>query len=102
MKIKKGDTVLITNGKDRGKSGKVTASLPDRNKIVISGLNTVKKHAKSSRKNPHGGIIDLHAPLSVSSVMIICPRCNKTTRVGHKITENAKQRICKKCNESLD
>ena len=102
MKIKKNDTVLITCGKDRGKSGKVTQSLPKIGKVIIAGLNTVKKHSRPSKKNPQGGIIDLHAPLQASNVIIICPRCNKTTRVGYKLTEKSKLRVCKKCGESLD
>lgn len=102
MKIKKGDTVLITNGKDNGKTGKVTKSLPSKNKVVIAGLNLAKKHSRPNRKNPRGGIIDLFMPVSVSNVLVICPRCNKTTRVEYKITEKSKLRVCKKCHESLD
>lgn len=102
MKIKKGDTVLVVAGKEKGKAGKVTKAIPKDNKIIVAGLNVAKKHAKPSKKNPHGGIIDLHAPINVSNVMIICPRCSKATKIGHKVTEKSKFRICKKCNESLD
>lgn len=102
MKIKKGDNVLIKLGKDSGKAGKVSKSLPKLNKIIISGLNVAKKHSRPTRKNPHGGIIDLHMPVDASNVLIICPRCNKTTRVGYKLTEKSKLRICKKCKETLD
>jgi len=102
MKIKKGDTVIIQCGKDKGKSGKVTRSLVKSAKIIIAGLNVQKKHAKPTKKNARGGIIDIHAPIDVSNVMIICPRCSKTTRVSYKITEKAKLRICKKCHEALD
>lgn len=102
MTIKKGDTVLIIHGKDRGKTGKVTEVLPQKNKIIIAGLNVVKKHSRPTRRNPHGGIIDLHAPMDASNAMIICPRCNKTTRVAYKKTEKTKLRICQKCKESLD
>lgn len=102
MKIKKGDTVLITTGKDKGKTGKVTKSIPNIGKIVIAGLNTVKKHTRANSKNPHGGIIDIHAPIQASDVLVVCPRCNKATRIGYKLTEKSKMRICKKCNESVD
>ena len=102
MNIKKNDTVLIIKGKDRGKTGKVTKALPKSERIVIAGLNTQKKHSKPSRKNPSGGIIDLHMPIKSHNVMIICPRCNKKTRIGYKITGKNKIRICKKCQESLD
>lgn len=102
MKIKKNDTVLLQVGKDRGKTGKVTRALPKVNKIVIAGLNTVKKHSKPSRRSPHGGIIDLHAPIDASNVLIICPRCSKTTKVGYKVVKDSKMRICRNCHETLD
>jgi len=102
MKIKKGDTVLVQAGKDKGKTGKVSKSLPKDGKIIIAGLNVHKKHAKPSRKNTQGGIVDVHAPFEVSNVSIICPRCSKTSRVKYKITGKNKLRICSRCKESLD
>ena len=102
MKIKKGDLVIIQSGKDKGKTGKVSRAIPEKNKIVVAGLNVHKKHSKPSRKNSRGGIVDIHAPINVSNVLIICPRCSKTTRVSYKISEKSKMRICKKCNEVLD
>ena len=102
MKIKKGDTVRIQKGKDRGKSGKVDRVMPRQGKIIVTGVNLYKKHLKPSRKNPQGGILDYNAPISATNAMVICPRCNKATRIGYKITEKSKLRICKKCKESID
>ncbi len=102
MKIKKDDTVLVICGKDRGKTGKVEKVLPQKNKIVVSGVNKLKKHVKPSSKNPQGGIIQFDAPLDISNVMLLCSRCDRTTRVGYRILKDGtKQRICKKCKEAV-
>jgi large subunit ribosomal protein L24 len=101
MKIKKGDTVIINSGKDRGKKGAITSVFPKNNKVVVVGVNIVKKHLKPSKKNPHGGIIDKPAALDASNVTVVCPRCSLPTRVGYKLTDSKKMRICKKCKESL-
>lgn len=110
MKIKKGDTVLIISGKDRGKRGTVEKTLPKVNKILVVGVNISKHHLKPSRKNPHGGIMDKLAPVDISNAMVVCPRCNQPSRLGFKLTESEKKksarggkiRICKKCKESID
>lgn len=102
MKIKRNDTVYIAKGKDQGKTGKVERVLPKLSKLVIKGMNISKKHAKPSKINPQGGIIDINVPMHACNVMLVCPRCNKSTRVGYKIVENTKIRICKKCRESVD
>lgn len=103
LKIKKGDTVLVIAGKDKGKTGKVERALPKINKLIVSGVNILKKAVRPSKKNPHGGIIQFPAPISISNVMLLCPRCNKPTRVGYKVLENKKKlRICKKCKESVE
>ena len=101
MKIKKGDTVLIKTGKDRGKTGKIEQALPKVNKVLISGLNIIKKHTKPSKKHPKGGVIEISAPINVSNVMFLCPKCRKATRIGYKIIQNKKNRICKKCGEQV-
>jgi large subunit ribosomal protein L24 len=101
MKIKKGDTVLIIRGKDRGKSGKVVKVIPKENKIVVEGLNLVKKHVKPKRQGEKGKIIEIPAPLYISKVKLICPNCNKPTRVGYKIEGEEKFRICKKCQSKI-
>lgn len=102
MKIKKSDKVLISKGKDKGKTAKVEKVIPAKNQVVLTGFNVYKKHLKPSKKNPHGGIIDINLPISVSNIMVICPRCERSTRISHKIVSKKKLRICKKCKEPLD
>ncbi len=97
MKIKKGDTVLIIKGKDRGRTGKVIKALPRENRIVVEGLNLVKKHIKPRRQGEKGKIVEIPRPISISNVKLICPNCNKPTRVGYKIEKKEKYRYCKKC-----
>lgn len=102
MKIKTNDNVLVISGKDRGKSGKVTKSIPKSQKIVVEKVNMRTKHIKKTQTKPGSKII-FEAPLDVSNVMIICPNCKKRTRVEYNILESGKKhRVCKKCNESLD
>ncbi|MCX6806793.1 MAG: 50S ribosomal protein L24 [Candidatus Berkelbacteria bacterium] len=103
MKLKKGDQVLITTGKDKGKKGKIGDAFSKTNKIIVSGINIVKKHTKATKKNPHGGVVQVERPLFTSNVALICPRCEKPTRIGYKILEKDKKlRICKKCKESVE
>lgn len=102
MKIKKGDNVMVILGKDRGRSGLVERALPKRDKAVITGINMHKHHLKPSRKNPHGGIMNIPAPIEISNVMVVCPHCSRPTRVAYKITETTKERICRKCKANLD
>jgi large subunit ribosomal protein L24 len=101
MKIKKGDQVLIIAGKDNGKQGKVIASFPESGKVTIEGMNLRKKHMKPKKSGQKGQIVNLPGPISVSNVKLICSKCSKATRVGYKILENKKYRICKKCSQEL-
>ncbi len=101
MKIKKGDTVLVITGKDKGKTGKVEKALPKENKIIVTGINIRKKHVRPSRKYPQGGIIEFPAPLDVSNVMLLCPRCSKPTRVKYRGEKKEKERICAKCGQAI-
>ena len=103
MKIKKGDTVIITAGKDRGRSGKVERVNPRKNKVLVSGLNIYKKHVKAQSKEKPGGIIELSRPLPVANVALLCPKCKKPTRVGYLFDKKGnKHRVCKKCQEFID
>lgn len=102
MNIKKGDTVQVMTGKDAGKKGKVIRTLPKAGKVVVEGLNRVKRHQKPSRTVPQGGIINIEAPLNVSNVMLVCSKCNRPTRVGKAFLETEKARQCKKCGEIID
>src|SRR3989338_2444650 len=101
MKIKKGDQVLITSGKDRGKTGKVLNAFPGESKLLLEGLNLRKKHAKPKKQGEKGQVVEVPAPLSVSNVKLICPKCGKPERIGYKIIEKKKYRICKKCEQEI-
>ncbi|MDP3764816.1 MAG: 50S ribosomal protein L24 [bacterium] len=101
MKIKKGDQVKIVSGKDKGKSGKVTKVFPEDNKVLVEGLNLFKKHAKSRQQDKKGEIILIPKPIAVAKIMIVCPSCNKPTRIGYSVTAGDKTRICKKCKQTL-
>ncbi|MBI4132036.1 MAG: 50S ribosomal protein L24 [Candidatus Sungbacteria bacterium] len=102
MKIKKGDSVKILSGKDRGKRGKVLRVLPRENQILVDGLNLKKKHRRSRRQDRKGEIILLPAPLAASAAALICPKCAKPTRVGYRLgAAGIKERICRKCKETV-
>lgn len=102
MKVKKGDSVVVTAGKDKGKKGKVLEVSPRTGKIVVENVNVVTKHKKPRSAQDKGGIIKQTNPIQASNVMIICSTCDKATRVAHKEVDGKKVRICKKCGASLD
>ena len=98
MKIRKGDRVQVLTGKDRGKTGVVSRSIPDRGKVIVDGVNIAKKHQKPTSQTNTGGIIDKEMPIPVSNVAIICNACGAPTRVGHRFeADGTKVRICRKC-----
>ena len=103
LHVKTGDRVVITAGKDKGKQGNIKKAIPSESKVIVEGANMITKATKA---NPaygiQGGLIKKEAPLDSSNVMIICPACEKATRVAHKIVDGKKVRVCKKCGESLD
>lgn len=102
LKVRKGDEVQIIAGKDRGKRGRVIEVQPVARSVVVEGRNIVKRHRKANpAKREQGGIIEKPAPLHVSKVMVVCPRCGKPTRVGHRLEEDVKERICKRCGEVI-
>ena len=101
MKIKKSDTVLIISGKDRGRKGKVLKVLPKEEKLIVEGMNLRKKHRKPRRAGEKGQMIQFSAPLHVSNIKLICPKCGKATRVGYKIEREKKYRICKQCSQEI-
>ena len=101
MKIKKGDEVIITGGKDKGKKGKIEKTYPKKDTVLLPGLNVYKRHMKKrDEKNP-GGIISFARPLPVANVALICPKCGKPTRIGYKIDKDKKSRICRKCKSII-
>ena len=102
MNIKKGDTVQVITGKDAGKKGKILRVIPGKNRVIVEGINRVKRHQKPSRAIPQGGILNIEAPMNKSNVMLVCNKCNKPCRVGKKILDNEKVRVCKNCGEILD
>lgn len=103
MKIKKEDTVLVIVGKDKGKKGKVRQIMPKDNVLVIEGVNIIKRHMKPRGQARQAGIIEREAPVQISNVMLICPKCNKPVRIQSKILEDGKRvRICGKCNEVIN
>lgn len=99
MKIRKDDKVKILVGKDRGKQGKVLMVLRDTDKIVVEGINIVKRHIKPGKVSKEGGIIKIEKPVSVSNVMLVCEKCGKAVRLGFSIAGGKKYRVCKKCGE---
>lgn len=103
MKIRKNDEVVLIAGDDRGKRGKVRNYLPREDRIVIEGVNMVKRHMKPRPNVRQAGIIEREAPIHVSKVMLVCNKCNKPTRVGFLVTEGKnKVRVCRQCNEVID
>ncbi len=101
MKLKREDNVMVLSGKDKGKSGKITAVLPKSMAVVVDGVAVVKRHTKPTQTKPRGGIVEKSLPLPVSKVALVCPNCKKITRVGYQIKGKEKQRICKKCNKVI-
>lgn len=100
MKIKKGDKVKILLGKDRGKEGTVEYVLLKRDRVFVGGANLYKRHVKKMGSN-EGGIIDIPKSLNISNVGLVCPNCKKITRIGFKMVDNEKVRICKKCGKEI-
>ena len=103
MKVKKNDNVLVVAGKDRGKKGKVRFAYPDDEKIVVEGVNMVKRHLKAIREVRQAGIVEREAPMNVSNVMLLCNKCNKPTRVGYRrLEDGSRVRVCRVCHEVID
>ena len=102
LHVKKGDTVVVLSGKDKGKQGKIITAMPKVGKVIVEGVNKVKRHSKPSLKVPQGGIITKEMPLHVCKVQLVCPACNKPTRIGHKDVNGKNARVCKKCGEVIE
>src|SRR3989344_209398 len=97
MKIKKGDQAVMLSGKDRGKTGKVVLVFPSDGKVIVEGLNLIKRHIRARKQGQKGQIISKERAVFASSVALVCKSCRKPTRVGHKFEGKNKIRICKKC-----
>jgi large subunit ribosomal protein L24 len=102
MHVKKGDKVMVITGKDKGKTGVILAAFPKKDRVLVEGVNIVKKHTKPNQANPQGGIVSQEAAIHVSNVMPIDPKTGEPTRVGYKIEDGKKIRIAKKSGEVLD
>ena len=101
MNVKKGDTVVVLSGKDKGKQGKVLGTVPSEDKVVVEGVNMVTCHVKPRRQGETGGIVNREAAMYASKVQVVCPKCGKPTRVAHKIENGKKKRVCKHCGAEL-
>ncbi len=105
MKIKKGDRVIVVTGKDKGVSGKVIEAYPEKQRVLVEGVNRIKKHTKigqTARGGKTGGIVTQEAPIHVSNVAVVCPGCHKPARVGHRRDEDGHSvRICRRCGADI-
>ncbi len=101
MRIKKNDQVKIIAGKDSGKTGKVLRMFPKESRLMVEGLNLVKKHTRPKREGEKGQRIEIPGKMNISNVMLVCPKCGKPTRIEFKIAGDDKLRICKKCKAEL-
>jgi large subunit ribosomal protein L24 len=102
LKIKKNDTVLVTTGREKGKKGRVLSVNPSEEELLIERINVIKRHMKPSKKQTQGGIVEKEAPLHISNVMLLCPKCGKPTRIAHAVlADGNKVRLCKRCKEVI-
>jgi large subunit ribosomal protein L24 len=101
--VRRNDTVAVITGKDNGKRGRVLRVLPGKNRVVVEGVNLIKRHTKPNpQRQLQGGIVEREASLHASNVQLVCPECGKVTRVGHKVDGDRKVRICRKCEGVVD
>ena len=101
MKIKKGDTVQVLSGNDKGKKGEVLEVMPKTESVVIKGVNVRKKHVKARKQGQESGILSVESPIYASKAAVVCPKCGKATKVGFTMEKDGKVRICKKCSAKL-
>lgn len=101
MKLRKGDTVIVRIGKDKGKKGKVQSIFPKEGKLIVEGVNVFKRHMKKKDDKHPAGIIDVTKPIILSKLAFLCPKCNKTARIGYLIVKEEKIRICRKCEQKI-
>ncbi len=102
MHVKKGDTVVVIAGKDKGLQGEILSANPSSQRVAVRGAAVVKKHLRPTQQNPNGGIEEREAPIHVSNVMLVCPSCGLPTRTASKREAGKKVRVCKKCGKDID
>jgi large subunit ribosomal protein L24 len=101
MKLKKGDNIKVIRGKDKGKDGKVDKVFPKDGKVLVGNVNLYKRHMKARSQGQPSEIVTVTKPLPEENVVLVCPKCHKTTRVGYKIEKDRKVRICRKCKKEI-
>lgn len=99
MKLRTGDNILVISGKYRGRKGKISRTLPKKGKVTVEGINIQKKHRRPRRQGEKGQVVEISAPFNASNAKLICGKCSKAVRVGYKIVDGKKHRICRKCGE---
>ncbi len=102
MHVKKGDQVQVMTGENVGRAGKILSVDRAKQRVIVDGINIIKKHTKPSRTNPQGGIVERPGPIHVSNVLLVCPNCNKAARAGKQTAQGEKVRICRKCGKAID
>ncbi len=101
MKIKKGDTVQVLSGNDKGKTGEVLEVIPKTEKVIVKGINVRKKHVKPRKQGEEGGILSIESAIHSSKLAVVCPKCNKPTRIGYEVEKDNKVRVCRKCGTKI-
>lgn len=103
LRVKKGDTAVVITGKNKGKKGRILSVIPEKERVVVEGINIIKKHTKPNKQYAQGGIIEREAPIHISNVMLVCPKCGKPARLGNTVLDGgSKVRTCKKCKEVIE
>lgn len=102
LNVKKGDEVIVISGKDKGKKGKILSAMPDKQRVVVQGANMITTHVKPRKQGEVGGRIEKEGTIHVSNVKLVCPKCDKPTRVGHTFEGDKKVRVCIKCGKTMD
>lgn len=101
LKVKKGDNIIVTSGKDRGRRSKVVRIMSDGKKIIAEGINERIRHVKPKRQGEKGQKVSVSTPFSISNIKLVCPKCNAATRIGFKVSQDSKMRFCKKCKQTF-
>lgn len=102
MHVKKGDTVEVISGEDRGRQGKILEVRPREGRVIVEGINIQKRHTRPTRANTQGGVIEQPGPLAAAKVLLVCPHCKRGVRTGRKRTDNGVVRVCKRCGRDID